>query len=129
MAGRSVKRKVRRQKLLINFLVLLHAGVMFGINLMIPVAALSIFYAAMHFHGIVKMKCASKRIVISGILVAFVSVIVCHVKYGQSVSSTIFSNEISFTTCFVLRAFLYVTTPPMPSQKPIFTYSLASSTS
>ena len=85
MAGRSVKRKVRRQKLLINFLVLLHAGVMFGINLMIPVAVLSIFYAAMHFHGIVKMKCASKRIVISGILVAFVSVIVCHVKYGQSV--------------------------------------------
>lgn len=76
--------KFSKLKIMINILVLFHIIAMCGFNAIILVSLMSIYYAALNFRRIVKTDYKSKFLVVSGILVAFISVIVCKIKYDQS---------------------------------------------
>lgn len=76
--------KFKKSKLLVGVLMLLHGMTLVGINFIIPVAVLSICYGAAHFKNIIETDYESKPVILAGIAVAFASVIVCYVRYGQS---------------------------------------------
>lgn len=76
--------KFSKLKIMINILVLFHIIAMCGFNAIILVSLMSIYYTVLNFRRIVKTDYKSKFLIVSGILVAFISVIVCKIKYDQS---------------------------------------------
>lgn len=76
--------KFSKLKIMINLLVFFHIIAMCGFNAIILVSLMSIYYTVLNFRQIVKTDYKSKFLVASGILVAFINVIVCKIKYNQS---------------------------------------------
>lgn len=76
--------KLSKLKIMINLLVFFHVIAMCGLNAIILVSLMSIYYAVFNFRRIAKTDYKSKFLVVSGILVAVISVIVCRIKYNQS---------------------------------------------